>query len=1011
MMKLAITFLMSTIFYAISAQNFDSLVSKGNQSNKNGKYDSAVVYFNTAAELPTNNKPQRFQALQLLGITYLKKNEFQEAWKVTERMEGSIPDDKSQIDFLILRGRIDGRLDRNRGVIWFDSVINNQTGIDQLTRAYMHKGVLQIFRHEMAQAQVCYDSAMELMKSYQADTIVFTGVMELGGRIKLKTGDFNGALRQFQGALEIKKLYYGEFHPEIAFLTGNIGIIYKNLLQYDKALEYYGISLEFRKRYLGEDHVDVSNMYNNIGYVFYLKDQFDEARDYHTKAYNIRVKKLPENHALVLQSIEHLGLCHGGKREFKEAEEKFRRILQARIDKFGYDHHYVGYALYNLGAVAVEERDFKKAGDYFKEAIDIGYKVYGEYNYDQADNFNRYAKCLLAEGKYEEAAQNFYLGIKFNTPGYVWDGKLGTIPDEIHYLSYREILRSYIGLAYSYSGMNDYELASVFLEKSEQLIYDFKLRITNDKDLIRISRSYKELADCGIAVLYKEFDRTNGTSDITDIFRYSELAKASSLLAKINENKARNISDIPESEINIELNFRTTKDSLTNKVLQLARQNITDESLQETKRRLFETNRDYEVFLDSLERTYPKYANNKYGRNSATLETIQKSLTASPGADGLISYNLTDDKELMIAAVTADTFLISYKTEEQLVDLIATFRASLEKQTDDVFEKSSRKLYQTLVEPVEQSLLQIDKLVIIPDGIIGFIPFETLLNSEDTYLFENLDISYEPSSTLLINRNPIEQTSSADLLAYAPEFESQQMLAVNDGYQIPGLRSESLGALPGAKKEVAQISNHFTSSTLIGDEATEKHFKDEAPKYDILHFATHSVVNEKNADYTRLYFKEESPTDTTSTEDGFLHAFELNNIELNARLVTLSACNTGFGKVEEGEGVMSLARSFTAAGVPSVVMSLWPASDKSTPELMESFYENLADGMTKDKALNEARRAYLKKATGKARHPFYWGGFVLIGDTEPLQAKSNNWIWFVLFGVVTVLVIGYFFKR
>ena len=121
-------------------------------------------------------------------------------------------------------------------------------------------------------------------------------------------------------------------------------------------------------------------------------------------------------------------------------------------------------------------------------------------------------------------------------------------------------------------------------------------------------------------------------------------------------------------------------------------------------------------------------------------------------------------------------------------------------------------------------------------------------------------------------------------------------------------------------------------------------------------------------------------------------------------MVTLSACNTGFGKIKKGEGVMSLSRAFAYAGVPATVVSLWPASDKSTPQLMKYFYQNLHDGQSKDVALNNARKQYLETAQGKARHPFYWGGFVVIGDNSPISRRTNLLVWMIPILIIIILI-------
>jgi CHAT domain-containing protein len=154
-----------------------------------------------------------------------------------------------------------------------------------------------------------------------------------------------------------------------------------------------------------------------------------------------------------------------------------------------------------------------------------------------------------------------------------------------------------------------------------------------------------------------------------------------------------------------------------------------------------------------------------------------------------------------------------------------------------------------------------------------------------------------------------------------------------------------------------------------------------ANQYRVIHLATHSIVDDENPSFSRLIFSAGSD----STEDGHLHSYELYNLHLNADLVTLSACNTGFGKIQEGEGIMSLARGFAYAGCPNIVMSLWPASDKATAHLMEMFYQGLAAGLSKDAALRKAKLQYLNEADALSANPYFWSSFVFMGEPSPLK--------------------------
>jgi CHAT domain-containing protein len=154
-----------------------------------------------------------------------------------------------------------------------------------------------------------------------------------------------------------------------------------------------------------------------------------------------------------------------------------------------------------------------------------------------------------------------------------------------------------------------------------------------------------------------------------------------------------------------------------------------------------------------------------------------------------------------------------------------------------------------------------------------------------------------------------------------------------------------------------------------------------AGDYRILHLATHGRADNRVGDYAFLAFSEIKD----SIENELLYVKDLYNLELNADLVVLSACETGIGKLQRGEGIISLARAFAYAGAKSIVTTLWEVNDKSTSELMRYFYRELKLGKDKDEALRLARQRYFDKAAPRGLHPFFWAAFVPVGDMRPVR--------------------------
>ena len=243
------------------------------------------------------------------------------------------------------------------------------------------------------------------------------------------------------------------------------------------------------------------------------------------------------------------------------------------------------------------------------------------------------------------------------------------------------------------------------------------------------------------------------------------------------------------------------------------------------------------------------------------------------------------------------------------------------------------------------------------------------------------------------------------ILAVAPSYAK----ILNDTVQLAKLGKfrDGFEELRYNKEEVDGIGQYYDGEILKGDDATEEAFSKKFQQYDILHLAMHALVDNDDSEKSRLVFTPQED----SIYDSYLHNFELYNLNMNPKLAVLSACNTGYGSLESGEGVMSLARAFTYAGAESVVMSHWRVDDEASSIIMKSFFKYLSEGNQKDEALRLAKLEYLKGAPAYAQHPFHWNNFVVIGDVSALTPVrswyQNWWVYVIVFTLLIITIIGY----
>jgi len=383
----------------------------------------------------------------------------------------------------------------------------------------------------------------------------------------------------------------------------------------------------------------------------------------------------------------------------------------------------------------------------------------------------------------------------------------------------------------------------------------------------------------------------------------------------------------------------------------------------------------------------------KEGRAIDLLQLEQKALLdrieqLNPNLGSLLRVNPLKSKEVQ-TLLDEDTVVLAYFTgsewtgvfvltkgkilglqfdipRRRLVEKVKEFRKETEEGLtvkvlmSKEYEKPLTELYGLLIKPVEQELEGKRHLVVIPHGMLHYLPFQALRSAEGKYLIESYTVSYLPSASVLEYAREKNRGNRADLFAVAnPKTD--------------------LSPLPAAELEAREVSALFNrKEVLIGPGATETKFKSEGPRYDMLLLSTHGEMIESAPLESNLRFT------PTPQDDGKLTVSEIFDMEVKANLVTLSACETGLargakGGFPQGDDLVGLSRAFIHAGTPSVVASLWKVSDEATVEMMRSFYRNL-QAMPKAEALQQAQLGLAKSSAMISSHPYFWAPFILVGD-------------------------------
>ncbi len=478
---------------------------------------------------------------------------------------------------------------------------------------------------------------------------------------------------------------------------------------------------------------------------------------------------------------------------------------------------------------------------------------------------------------------------------------------------------------------------------------------------------------------------------IDKAFLYAEKSKSVLLLEALLSSKATEFANIPKDLLEKESRLKA---EITFVEKQL---NRTKEETSELEDQLFVLREEHRQLIKQIESDYKTYYDLKYNTETFSLSDTQKQLASD---EKMISYFYGNHAIYAIGIDKVSKQIERIPIGVSFENDIKNIHRMLGDPKSDIvaLSQASYKLYASLVAPFVTSEEK-KKLIIISDGLLNYIPFGALNTSakELSYLTEHHAVSYVNSATLLAQLQE-QQSKNVKLLAFAPSFEGAQVKHdPSRGDLLP---------LPHNKREVEQILGSFKGQSFLDKNASLQNFTSQLSNFGMLHLATHAVFDDESPEYSYLAFS------NVDKEEDLLYVSDLYNLQIDANLVTLSACESGVGELKRGEGFMSLARGFFYSGASSIASTLWKINDASTTKLMDSFYKNLAKGEAKDRALQKSQIAFLNvNRQNGLSHPYYWSGFVISGNTAPLVSPTN-WIWIALaISALAIVIVGFVLFR
>ncbi|HEY6245441.1 MAG TPA: CHAT domain-containing protein, partial [Pyrinomonadaceae bacterium] len=769
------------------------------------------------------------------------------------------------------------------------------------------------------------------------------------GEIALREGSHTYALEKLQEAVALYERLSGTtrtYDYYLASVYEALGRLYPELGDSRRALLYFNQALEIARKQ--SDQGLIAGLHNDIGYLYLDQEDYDQARAQFNESLRIYVSL--KNQREEARELQNLGVVEQRNSNFKEALQYFRLSLQAAQATDSIEVQIADYE--GMGVVLTAKRDFIPA----KESLNRGLLIAKEAN----DNI-RQTEILwrLAQTEYDSKSFAQSAAIAETALNLARSSHL----PKLTYLATTT-------LGQSYAAQNKLELARQMLKQSIEQLEILRQQVAGREIetglfLENQIAPYQALID----VLVQE-------GKIFEALVYAERAKGRVLLDVLKEGKTdlERVLTAAQRDERSRLNRRISEvnDQIT------SAKNSGASSLKSFYEQLDSARLEYQSFQDSL------YAlHSDLGVRAGRIPSLAINDLDQLSRDNNCAYleYVVGKEHVAVFVVTPNpgghANLKVYQfavNSEELADKVNQFHDLLASRRPD-YASAARGLYNLLVEPITQQLRGITTLCIIPDGCLWNLPFQALMSKRDHFLIEDRPLYFATSLSVLKElgkRKKGSDNPQTSLVAFANPSLSKTEQQSND-----------LSPLPESQNEVTAVAKTFSraaSRVVIGSEATESAFKAIAPDYSVIHLATHGVLDNRQPLYSHLVL---ARNESDSENDGLLEAREIMDLRLQAQLAVLSACETANGKISPGEGVISIAWAFMVAGCRSLLVSQWSVNSESTSQLMANFYKLLRfdpyySTVTKSMALRSAVLELMKEQ--RSHHPFYWAGFVLVGN-------------------------------
>lgn len=837
-------------------------------------------------------------------------------------------------------------------------------------------GDVQIELGNILKAQEALSQSLSLREAMGDNTAIAETEFSLG-RLEYQQGEYDRSFARFDRVLRLREEAMKKTPANknlgyrLALTYNNIGILHDERGDYAQALRHF----EKARSLAQTSGREVENLLLNFGVVYEKQGNPELAIEYYQK--DLEVNRKRDNKPATAQSLINIGLFHQTRKDFDRALDALGQALKISEEINQKDLRSKAHNL--IGAVHFSRKNHAEALKQFERSLALREEINDREGI--ADTSHHLALAYAEQGDLARAAglaeRAATLTQQIGKPELFW--RINTTAGRI------------------YLALNQPEKAQTAWQQAIATIEALRDKVAGGETE---SQTFFENKTAPYLALSELLAERNKLSEALD---YAERAKARVLLDVLQSGRLNLSKAMTPAEQEHERKLNNELASLNTQLYsERARPQPNAVRLTELSGQLEKARLAHEDFRARLYAAHPEL---KVQRGEAKTLTMEEAAALLPDEKtAFLNYVVGPERvQLFVLTKAKDggaklrVYPLAVK-REALGLQVEQFRGQLAGR-DARFGKLARELYSLLLAPAQKDLPAQARLMIVPDGPLWELPFQALLTARGRYLWEDHVIAYAPSLTVLREMTKAKRKEGA----------ARSLFAIGD----PALGGESLertkalmgGALeqlPEARTQVESLRKFYDanrSKVFTGAAAEEAVVKAEAGKFDILHFATHGVLNNRSPLYSHILLAQTGAAQADAgqataqpKEDGLLEAWEIMRMDLRADLAVLSACETARGRVGAGEGMIGLTWALFVAGVPTTIVSQWKVRADSTADLMVEFHRQLqtsggrnavslprtAADWTKAEALRQAALKLLRRA--ESGHPFYWAGFVLIGQ-------------------------------